>query len=110
MVPSRPTWAPLTTQRVLAVWRIQFGLAAFTMLDGRGPTGSAPFFDPKTGQNGFEGGSTLKADGWIPMGLQVHPQCFDAANRTPTPPAASLSRKRMPAFSKADWIRIRVET
>ncbi len=29
-------------------------------------------------------------------------QCFGAANRTPIPPAASLSIKRIPAFSKAD--------
>lgn len=28
----------------------------------------------------------------------------------PIPPSASLSRKRIPACSKADWIRIRVET
>jgi hypothetical protein len=30
-------------------------------------------------------------------------------SRTPTPPLASLSRKTIPACSRADWIRIRIE-
>ena len=33
----------------------------------------------------------------------MNSQCFGAANRTPIPPAASLSIKRIPALSKADW-------
>src|ERR1039458_8564473 len=37
-------------------------------------------------------------------------QAFGAARRTPIPPHGSLSRKRIPACSKADWMRIRVET
>src|SRR5450759_3410577 len=37
------------------------------------------------------------------------PHAFGAMSRPPIPPSASLSRKRIPAFSKADWIRIRVE-
>jgi len=32
---------------------------------------------------------------------------FGVASRTPIPPPVSLSRKRIPAPSKADWIRIR---
>jgi hypothetical protein len=35
---------------------------------------------------------------------------FCSLSRTPIPPPASLSRKRIPAFSKADWMRIKVET
>jgi len=35
---------------------------------------------------------------------------FGVTSRTPIPPPDSLSRKRIPACSKADWMRKRVET
>src|SRR5664280_3298258 len=47
---------------------------------------------------------TNPVTGWI------WPHGFGGLSRTPIPPPASLSRKQIPACSKAAWIRIRVKT
>ena len=45
----------------------------------------------------------------IGLVLPIQPRGDSFFSRTPIPPLASPSKKTIPACSKADWIRIRVE-
>src|SRR5450830_1367034 len=126
MTPSRPPILPLAFEHlILASFRkIKTNLAAASSPAARQ---TSPRFGDKANPLSFEGLLDFHDGGEIALSYPLPPVQFREASHhdpgdglgehlmvsarhaePPISPPGSLSRKRIPAFSKADWIYIRV--